>query len=109
MSSLSTFKFSIEKQSSEKVTIGIDFAADMNSTEVISTATITAIDLSDDSDVSGAVLDGSAQIQNGDQTSSNIAQKIKAGTDGQRIKITFKATTDDPHILEADLIVTIKE
>ncbi len=106
---MSSYRFSIEKQPSEEFPIGVDFAKDLTASETISTAVVTAIDLSDDSDASSIVLDGSAQIQDGDQTSSKIVQKIKAGTDGERYKITFKATTSDLNIFEADGTMEVKE
>lgn len=106
---MSSYSFSIEKQPFEKLTLGVDFAKDLASSEIISTTAVTAIDMSDDSDASSIVLDGSAQIQDGDQASSKIAQKVKAGTDGKRYKITYRATTDDPHNIEADVVMGVRE
>ena len=103
-----SYSFSFEKQPSEKLSRYVDFAKDLASGEIISTADVTAIDLSDNSPASSIILDGSAQIQDGNKTSSKIVQKIKAGTDGKRYKITFKATTSDPHIFEADVVMTVR-
>lgn len=97
-------RFSLEKLPAEKLTIGVDFANDLGSGETISSADISAIDLSDGSDAGSIVLDGSEGI-----SGSVVSQKIKAGTDDGRYKIIFKATTSAPHIFEADVIMTVQE
>jgi hypothetical protein len=96
--------FSLEKQPAEKLTIGIDFANDLGDGETISSADVSAIDLSDGSDAGSIILDGTENI-----SGSVVTQKIKAGDDGHRYKITFKATTSDPHIFEADVIMSVIE
>ncbi len=103
------YVFYLEKQPSEKITFSVDFAKDLGSSEEISSVAVTAIDTADGSDVSGTILNGSAQIQNGDQTNSKVAQKVKAGTGGATYKISFEATTDDPHVFESDLNLRVKE
>ncbi len=96
--------FSLEKQPAEKLTIGVDFANDLASGETISSAVVSAIDLSDGSDASAIVLTGLSGI-----STSVVSHTAKAGTDGKRYKITFRATTDAPHIFEADVIMTVRE
>lgn len=110
------YKFSFSKQPSEELTRGVDFDDDMGPSEIISTATATAINLADDSDASGIILDGSAQIGTWagvvftpDASGHVVAQKIKAGEDGKRYKITFKTTTDTSQILEADVVMAVTE
>ncbi len=99
-----TRSFSLEKQPAEKLTIGIDFANDLGDGETISSAVITAIDLSDGSDAGSIILDGTENI-----SGSVVSQKIKAGDDDSRYKITIKATTSAPHVFEADVIMTVIE
>ena len=102
-------RFDLEKQPAEKLTIAVDFTEDLGSSETISGTEILALDLNDGSDASSTILEGSAQILDGDQTASRIAQKVKAGSNGKRYKITLRATTSASHIFEADVIMTIRE
>lgn len=110
------YKFLLPKQPSEKLTLGINFADDLATGEVISTVTTAAIDLADDSDVKATILDGDPQIGTvsgktftPDASGSWIVQKVKAGADGSRYKITIKANTDAPHIFEADVVMEVTE
>ncbi len=96
--------FSLEKQPAEKFSIGVDFANDLAAGETISSAVVSAIDLSDGSDASAIILDGSVGIN-----AAIVSQTIKAGTDGSRYKITVRATTSAAHIFEVDLVLTVQE
>ena len=102
MASQASFYF--EKQPAEKLTIGVDFDNALGTGESISSASVTAIDLSDGSDASSTILDGAYSIDG-----SVIAQKVKAGDDDKQYKITIKTTTDAPHIFEADITMTVRE
>lgn len=102
-------RFELEKQPAEKITVSVDFAEDLGGSETISSTEILAIDLSDGSNASSTILEGTAQIVDGDQTASSIAQKVKAGSNGKRYKITLRATTSASHVFEADVFMVIRE
>jgi hypothetical protein len=97
-------KFSFDKQPAEKLTIGVDFDDDLASGETISTAAVTEIDLATGIAPVSTVKDGSESI-----SGSVVSQKLKAGTNGSRYKITIRATTDAPHIFEADVVMSVTE
>lgn len=97
-------KFNLEKQPDEKLTIGIDFTLHIASGEIISSAVVSAINLSDGTDAGSIVLDGLVSF-----TDTIVSHKLKAGETGERFKITFLATTDAPHDYEADVIMTVME
>jgi hypothetical protein len=96
--------FSLEKQPAEEFTIGVDFADDLAGGETISSAAVSATDLSDGSDASAVVLDGAYGI-----SGSTVSQKVKAGADGRRYKVTVQATTSAGNVFEADVVMTVRE
>lgn len=101
------YKQSFEKQPSEKLYTGWDFAADLEDDETIANVDVTAIDLSTGDPAS--VLDGAAQIQTGDQADSEVVQRVEMGTDGGRYKLSFKITTSDDNNYEADTIINVRD
>ena len=100
---------SLEKQPFESFSPGFDFAADLDSSETISSATVTAIDLDDRNPASTLILSGSPQIQNGDQSNSVVVQRVNSGISGKRYKIAFKVTTSDGNGFQANINLTVKE
>jgi len=102
-------KFSFPKQPAEKLSFSVEFANDLASSETISSVETAAIDLEDGSDVKATILDGVAQIQDGEQTKSKVVQMVKSGTDAKRYKITILATTSLSHIFEADINMLVDE
>lgn len=99
----------IKKQPDEEYAISSEYAKQLELTELVTAASVTAIDLTDDSDASGIILEGAAVIQEGDQASSEVAQKIKAGVDGKQYQISILATTDSGHKYQMDYILLITE
>lgn len=96
------------KQPSEKFPIDVDFALDLVSGETITDETVTAINLADDSDASSILLNGDAQIQNGDATLSKVVQGIKGGIDGNIYKVSILVTTSDSNEYEADIEIIVE-
>jgi hypothetical protein len=96
------------KQPNELFPISIDFADDLESTEEVSSASIIAYDV-DDTDVSSTILSGSSSISDGENqdetthTNSKVTQKVQAGTSRAKYKITFRATTSNGNVYEADV------
>jgi hypothetical protein len=88
------------KQPDEVETISMDYTRRLNSTETISSLSVTA-----------------ATIAGVDATSTLIASssisgvycyaKIQAGTNNTKYKITFKATTSEGNIYEEDVLLTV--
>ncbi len=103
-----TYLFSILKQPSEEFPIAVDFAADLDSSETITDKVITAT-IADTGDDASSILEGDAQIQNGDQTLSKITQGIQAGVDGIIYKVSFQAITSDGNTFEADVEVIVDD
>jgi hypothetical protein len=100
-----------KKQPNEKFPISIDFADDLQSSETISSAEVIAYDR-DETDVSSTILSGVASIVDGedqDGTTHANAKVVHAGTNNMRYKVTFRATTSDGNVYEADVFFIVKE
>ena len=90
------------KQPSEIIPVEVDFQYIVNSTETITTLTVTAVDSAGTSVTSTIVGDTSI--------SGDICKAIlKAGTDGSRYKATFKATTNEGNVYEEDVFMKVYE
>lgn len=92
------------KQPSEEYTIAVDFTGRLPTGTALSTGTVAAIDLADDSDVSATVLGSTTATISG----TLVKVLVKAGTDGKKYKITFLITLDSGEILEEDLEMSMK-
>lgn len=103
-----TYLFSISKQPSEEFPIAVDFAADLDSSETITDKVVTAT-IADTGDDASNILEGTAQIQDGDQTLSKIIQGIQAGSDDIIYKVSFQAITSVGNTFEADVEVMVDD
>lgn len=99
----------IKKQPAEIYAIAAEYARQLEDDELITSASVTAVELPGGGDVSAIILEGVAVIQEGDQSSSEVAQKIKAGVDATQYQIGILATTDSGHKYQMDYILLIAE
>lgn len=89
------------KQPAETFTIAVDFTDRMATGEALSSATVTAID-------SKGATQTTTVIASSSVSSPNVLVRVKAGTDGERYKITVTATTSTTEVYEADVIMRVK-
>lgn len=74
------------KQPYEEYFIQFDFSNDLGSSEEIDTINVSAVDMSDDSDVTGTLTDATQQAN----TTTAVNVWIRAGTSGSEYKVTCK-------------------
>lgn len=91
-----------EKQVSEIIPISMDYAQLLNDTETISSLSVTAFD-PNDANVTSTI------IYNYSICGDICKTTCKAGTDGVRYKITFKATTTEGNVYEEDVFMKVYE
>lgn len=97
------------KQPQEIKPFDIDFVDRLASGETVSSVTITVFD-EDDADVSSTILDGVADIQTGrDGALTKVAQRVKAGSDGDVYNIEVLAVTSNSAEEEEDVELRIKK
>lgn len=90
------------KQPSEIYPISVDYSDVLDTGETISSESVTATD-SAGTDVTATLID-STEI-----SGSTIKAVIKAGTTGNKYKLTFKATTSDSNLYEDDITMRVVE
>ena len=90
------------KQPAEKEYITINFTDRLDAGETISSATVTAILLSDSSSSTATVITGSGVVD------TRVYFYVQAGTAGQKHQVTVLAATSNAQVLEEDLPLTIK-
>lgn len=86
---------------------GIDWTADLNSGETVSSVTVTVYSEADGSDVTSTLCPDGGSVSGGTITTARIA----AGTAGSSYRIVHRATTSDGKVMEAyeRLIVAANE
>lgn len=93
------------KQTDEKFPIAADFSDVLATGETIvaETSEVIAYD-SGDNDVSSTILveDSKSVLE------SLLLAKVRAGVDGKKYKVTFKAMTSNNNIYELDIFMIIK-
>lgn len=87
------YEFYEKKKPAEKITFSIDFEKDLDTGE-----TISSIEVKGDA----AVLDGAASY-----SGTVVSQKVSGGKAGRVYKIIFRPTTSSPHIIQADLFLSV--
>lgn len=92
-----------KKQSDEKISIKADFTNAIEGTEAFEAASEVKVYDSDDVDVTSTIIDGTPTV-----SSPTITAKVKAGTDGETYKLTFKAVTTN-HTYELDIYMIIED
>lgn len=92
------------KQPDEKYPLAVDFTGRLPTGTTILSGTCTATDEAG-ADASATVLDGACTV-NG----ASLQQTMKAGLNGQRYDVRFKATlTPGALVLEEDLALFVRE
>ena len=94
----------LTKQPSEKFPITVTFAAELASSESVSSATVTARNSMTNESSSLIVLSGAVTVN-----TPNVTQTITGGVNGTRHVLTFKATTSLGNIYEGEIELLIKE
>lgn len=99
------------KQPWEENPFTADFHKNLAATEEVASVTVTIKKLSDNSDPSGTMFNGSASIVDGVQTNSKVVQNIKAGEAGEKYQLTFKAVTNaaTPGKWEEEVVFMVEE
>jgi len=96
-------KLFFDKQPSEEFFIAIDFSDRLADGETISSKIVTAVNVATGIDTTTVVINSSAI--DGD----DINIKVKAGTSGEKHKITVQITTSGSNILEEEVIMHVIE
>ncbi len=91
------------KQPAEKRTIAVEFSADLDTGETLSTSTVTATDEATGQSAS-AILNGTAVI-----SGTKVVQGIQAGTDGGRYLVHFQVSTSAGGVIEHEVRVAVEE
>jgi len=93
------------KQPDAGFLISMNFANCLRTSETISSYTIAATKVSDGSDATSTVINSAGNAKSG----SYVYTFVKAGTSGEKYKITFKATTNasPAATYEADVEMTV--
>jgi hypothetical protein len=110
-------RFNHEKQPSEEYPIGVKFGNRLSSGITISSVTVTEIDLGTGLAPTSTILNGLYQIgtlADDDITFTEgvgtvVSQKIKAGVDTGRYKISLVAIDSATNKHEADIILTVTD
>lgn len=94
----------LDKQSSEVWRWGVDFSAELGVGETISTAVFRAIKLSDATDATIAIQQGSTAIDGG-----LVTQTIQGGIHGEVYLLELRVTTSIPHTWEAERRLIVRD
>lgn len=99
------------KQPDETFPIAVDFAAALDSTESVSSATVTARLKTSGVDATATLLTGSPAISaNSDGITSVVTQQLAAdGDSGTQYIVQFHATTSLSNQYEDEVVVVVKE
>ena len=90
------------KQPSEIIPISMNYYYLLNKTETITNLTVNVYD-SDGADVTASI------ISNSYITDRVCNVTVKSGEDGERYKITIKASTDEGNLYEEDVHMQVTE
>ncbi len=93
-----------EKANAEEVTLGIDFTDRLGIAASVASGTLSAILLSDSSDATSTVLDGTTAPIVGKQAQF----RVKAGTSRAKYRVTLLATMGNSDIFQEQLDLVIK-
>ncbi len=93
-----------EKANVEEVTLGIDFTNRLGIAASVASGTVSAILVSDSSDATSTVLDGTTATIVGKQAQF----RVKAGTSGALYRVTLLATMGNSDIFQEQLDLVIK-
>ena len=85
--------------------IAVDFTNKLDTGRSVSSCTVTAIDLYDNSNATSAVLDDGTAVVASDVCSEGV----KAGTSGHEYKLTFLATLDNADKLEEEVFMYVED
>jgi hypothetical protein len=91
------------KQPAEILPVTIDFTTRLPSGATISSATLSAIDLSDNSSVSATIWVSTT----GSVSGAKVTGKARNGTTEKIYKLTFTLTLSDGSVLEEDLEMNV--
>lgn len=101
----------VEVQPGERILIEHEFAPAMQSGDTVLTATVTAVLLSDASDVTSSVIPSGSVAK----SSTSIQYGLEGGADGEEYHVTIEITTDRTVggagnvTLQADHYIVVKE
>lgn len=91
------------KQPAEILPVTIDFTTRLPSGATISSAVLTALDLTNNGDVSGTIWVSTTGTVSG----SKVTGKARNGTTERTYKLTFILTLSDGSVLEEDLEMNV--
>jgi hypothetical protein len=94
----------VVKQPAEQFPVSIDFSPRILAGDAVDSATVTAVNRATGADATSEVLTGSVGI-----TGNIVSRVARAGAHGVQYVLTFRATTDDGHIYEDEILMTVKE
>ena len=92
------------KTPDETYIISIDFAADLNAGETITTRTVTATRLRDGGTATSDFLDGAP----GGGETSKCTMRIKAGTSGETYRVKMVVVTSQANTYEAEVDIPVE-
>lgn len=99
---------SFEKQPSEQYPISLKYGNDSKPAGTTVTAvTVSAIDTSNNNNVSGAILVSTSGVVN--STGTKVTVRVKGGVKNRKYKLTFVATLNTGDVLEDELEILIRE
>ena len=96
--------FTFQKANAEEITLAFDYKTRLGIANSLISATLTAIDTSDNSSATGTILSSSTATISGTQAQFRVI----AGTAGRRYRITQLATMDNADIFEEQLDLVIR-
>lgn len=95
---------SFPKQPAEAYTIAMDYTNKLPTGATVSSGTVAAVDLVDNSSASSTVLASTTATISGAQA----RVKVQAGTNGRSYIVTFTTTLSNGDILEDDVRMDVK-
>jgi hypothetical protein len=94
-----------KKEIAEAYDIAVNFTDRLDTGRSVSSCTVTALDLYDNSNASTSVLDdGTASV-----SANKCTEGIKAGANGHMYKLTFKAVLDNSDVLEDHVFMFVED
>lgn len=91
------------KQKSEEFVVVTDFSNDLGLNETISSSTVTAIRLSDGSDLTSSVIEFSQK------SSKKVLVGVRGGGDGELYRILIKIVTSDGYKFQKNITMKVQE
>lgn len=93
------------KQPAEKRSVYVDYTGRLPEGVSLTAVTASAIDLTDNSDVTSALLTNAS----GTIDDATAIFQLKAGVDGRDYQVTFRADLSNGDKFEEDLLVEVRE